>query len=72
MPQFLTTNAGGVRLHTTKSATLPKEPAVLLRERLAQELAYYEADKPYLTTEKCAARCRWLSELLTALYQASD
>jgi hypothetical protein len=34
--------------------------------RFVQELAYYEADKSYLTTEKCAQRCWLLSALLTA------
>lgn len=34
--------------------------------RFLQELAYYEADQHYLTTEKCAQRCRTLSLLLTA------
>ena len=34
--------------------------------RFSQELAYYEADKAYLTVEKCAQRCCFLSALLTA------
>ena len=34
--------------------------------RFVQELAYYRADAPYLTVEKCAERCRLLSLLLTA------
>ena len=33
--------------------------------RFLQELAYYRADAPYLTVEKCAERCRILSLLLT-------
>jgi hypothetical protein len=36
------------------------------RRRFDQELAYYRADAPYLTVEKCAERCRILSLLLTA------
>ena len=34
--------------------------------RFAQEFAYYRADAPHLTVEKCAERCRLLSLLLTA------
>jgi hypothetical protein len=30
------------------------------------EFAYYRADEPYLTVDKCAERCRLLSALLTA------
>jgi hypothetical protein len=33
--------------------------------RFTQELAYYRADAPYLTLEKCAERCAKLSALLT-------
>lgn len=46
--------------------SLGADPSALLRDRFLTELAYYEADTPYLTTEKCAQRCRWLSQLLTA------
>jgi hypothetical protein len=28
--------------------------------RFPQELAYYRADEPYLTVDKCAERCRTL------------
>ena len=42
------------------------EQSALLREHFLTELAYYEADRPFLTVDKCAARCRWLSQLLTA------
>jgi hypothetical protein len=34
--------------------------------RYEQELAYYRADAPYLTVEKCAERCRTLSALFAA------
>jgi hypothetical protein len=30
-----------------------------------RELAYYRADEPFLTVEKCAERCAKLSLLLT-------
>jgi hypothetical protein len=42
--------------HSSRSAALT---------RFAQELAYYRADEPFLTVEKCAQRCRTLSLLLT-------
>jgi hypothetical protein len=34
--------------------------------RFVQEFAYYRADAPYLSVEKCADRCRRLSQLLSA------
>lgn len=40
--------------------------------RFLQELAYYRADEPYLTVDKCAARCLKLSVLLTAALARSD
>ena len=43
-----------------------------VRRCLDQELAYYRADAPYLTVEKCAARCLKLSELLTAALARND
>ena len=48
------------------------EQSALLRDRFLTELAHYEADKPFLTVDKCAARCRWLSLLLTAAVTAVD
>lgn len=33
--------------------------------RYEQELAYYQADAPFLTVDKCAERCVMLSLLLT-------
>ncbi|MBI3782953.1 MAG: hypothetical protein HY270_06085 [Deltaproteobacteria bacterium] len=47
----------------TENRRLSASPAYA---RFAQELAYYRADAPYLTVEKCAERCRTLSLLLTA------
>jgi hypothetical protein len=47
----------------TKNQRIPPSPAY---GRFAQELAYYRADEPYLTVDKCAERCRLLSLLLTA------
>jgi len=44
-----------------------RAPSTTLRDRFLTELAYYEADKPYHSVDKCAARCRRLSQLLTAL-----
>ena len=48
------------------------DPSALLRERFFTELAYYETDQPYLTADKCAARCQWLSQLLTAAVCTAD
>ena len=39
--------------------------------RFLQALAYYRADAPYLTVDKCAERCQQLSLLLTAAALAS-
>jgi hypothetical protein len=47
----------------TENRPLSASPAY---DRFAQELAYYRADAPYLTVEKCAERCWLLSLLLTA------
>ena len=47
----------------TENRRLAASPAY---RRFAQELAYYRADEPYLTVDKCAERCRTLSLLLTA------
>jgi hypothetical protein len=47
----------------TKNQHIPPSPAYA---RFAQELAYYRADEPYLTVDKCAERWRTLSLLLTA------
>jgi len=47
----------------TENQRIPSSPAYA---RFAQELAYYRADEPYLTVDKCAERCRTLSLLLTA------
>lgn len=51
----------------TENRRLSPSPAYA---RFAQELAYYRADAPYLTVEKCAERCRTLSLLLTAALNA--
>lgn len=48
------------------------ERSALLRDRFVTELAHYEADKAYLGVDKCAARCRWLSQLLTAVIGTAD
>lgn len=42
-----------------------------VRVRFEQELAYYRADAPFLTVEKCAARCAKLSALLRAALDTS-
>lgn len=42
------------------------------RQRFLTELAYYRADEPYLTVDKCAERCMKLSVLLTAALARSD
>ena len=47
----------------TKNQTFLRSAA---GRRFVQELAYYRADAPYLTVEKCADRCRRLSQLLSA------
>ncbi len=47
----------------TEHRAFSRSPAYTL---FTQELAYYHADAPYLTVEKCAERCRFLSLLLTA------
>ncbi len=47
----------------TENQAFSGSPAYTL---FTQELAYYRADAPYLTVEKCAERCRFLSQLLTA------
>ena len=56
----------------------PRQPAgsdisteFSLRDRFLTELAYYEADKPFLTVEKSAQRCRLLSMLLTAIFRGN-
>ncbi len=36
------------------------------RALFERELAYYRADEPYLSVQKCAERCAKLSVLLTA------
>jgi hypothetical protein len=54
---------GGLATHT--------DPATFL-QRFLTELAYYEADKPFLPIQKCAERCRLLSALLTAAVRGSD
>lgn len=46
----------------TKTQRISRSAALALYER---ELAYYRADEPYLTIEKCAERCAKLSMLLT-------
>jgi len=51
----------------------PRTPSqAFFRQRFLTELAYYEADEPYLSVEKCAARCMKLSVLLTAALARSD
>jgi len=52
--------------------SLAAKPSEVLRRRFLAELAFYEADKPYLTADKCAARCQWLSQLLTAALCTAD
>jgi hypothetical protein len=39
--------------------------ALAARALYERELAYYRADEPFLTVEKCAERCAKLSLLLT-------
>ena len=51
----------GVQVSTT-TQRFPRSAVLELYER---ELAYYHADEPYLTVEKCAERCAKLSLLLT-------
>jgi len=46
----------------TETRRIPHSAAMTLYE---QELAYYRADEPFLTVEKCAQRCAKLSLLLT-------
>lgn len=46
----------------TKNQRFPPSPAL---RHFEQELAYYRADESILTVEKCAERCRRLSQLLT-------
>jgi hypothetical protein len=41
------------------------------RRDSGRELAYYRADEPYLTVDKCAERCRMLP-LLTAAVATAD
>ncbi len=41
-------------------------PSKAARALYARELAYYEADKAYLSVEKLARRCEMLSLLLMA------
>jgi hypothetical protein len=59
---------GQPNLRTTTQAFFCSPAA----EYFHQELAYYRADAPFLTVEKCAARCLKLSELLTATLARSD
>ena len=47
----------------TNTSTLFRTPA---GRRFRQELAFYDADKPFLTVDKQAQRCATLSVLLTA------
>ena len=63
-PQGRLPDPTGLAPHTT--------PSALLRDRFLTELAYYQADQPHLSVDKCAARCRWLSQLLTAAVAAVD
>lgn len=59
-------------VHARVAATtqrISRAAALALYER---ELAYYRADAPYLSVEKCAQRCVQLSLLLTAAERLSD
>ncbi len=53
----------------TENQRFPSSPAY---RRFLQEFAYYRADAPHLSVEKCAERCRMLSLLLTAAVTAVD
>jgi hypothetical protein len=46
----------------TETRRFSRSEALALYER---ELAYFRADEPFLTVEKCAERCAKLSLLLT-------
>lgn len=62
---------GSPRVDATGStrANLPTETRGVSRSATLalyeRELAYYRADEPYLSVEKCAERCAKLSLLLT-------
>ncbi|MBX3027075.1 hypothetical protein KF840_19400 [bacterium] len=51
-----------LRIHQARQSE--RTAAIALFER---ELAFYRADAPYLSVEKCAERCERLSAILAAV-----